>query len=74
MPLGTLVEACAAKRDTLIDGAVIADLRRLANHNAETMVDKDPMTNFCARVDFDARQHTTQMRDKASQPVKIGIP
>jgi hypothetical protein len=32
------------------------------------------MANFCAGVDFDARQHTTQMRDKASQPVKIGRP
>jgi hypothetical protein len=72
--LGALVEACAAERDPLIDDAVIADLRRLADYDAETVVDKDTPANFCARVNFDARQHPTQMRDKASQPIKMSIP
>jgi hypothetical protein len=57
--LGALVEACAAECDTLIDSAIIADLRRLADDDAETVVDKDTTANFCARVDFDACQHTT---------------
>ena len=71
VPLGALVEACAAQRDALIDRAVVTDFRSLADHHAKTVIDKYASTDFRAGMDFDPCQHTTQMRNETTQPIKV---
>src|SRR5581483_8190173 len=54
----TVREAGASERHSLIDGAVVADLRRLPNHDAHPMVDEDALADRCVGVNLDAGQET----------------
>jgi len=72
--LGTLVEACATQRHSLIDGAVITDFGCFPDDHAKSVVDEHPTTNLSARMNFDASEHAAQVGDEAGQPVPIALP
>jgi hypothetical protein len=74
MPLGALLELGAAERDALVDGAVVADLRRLADDDTHAVVDEDTPADLRAGVDLDAGEETRQMRGDAAEPRKAGEP
>jgi len=61
------VFAGAPQGHTLIQDDVISDDSGLADYNAHAMVNKESAANRCARVYFNSRKPTYQLRYKASQ-------
>ena len=47
--------------------AVIADLRRLADHDPHAVVDEEPIADRRARVDLDAGERASDVGDEAGQ-------
>ena len=52
MALFALVEFGAAKRDTLVNGAIVTNFSCFANDDAKTMIDENSPTNGCSGMDF----------------------
>ena len=50
-----LVPAGTTERYTVIQGAIITNLRGLTDHHSHAVIDKEASTDNSARVDFDAR-------------------
>src|SRR5690349_9719770 len=63
-----------AERDTLVEGAIIADLRGLADHHANAVVDEQAVADLCPGVDVDRRQDAAEMRDKAAGKMPAALP
>jgi hypothetical protein len=74
MPLRALVERGPAQGHTLVDRAVVADLRRLADHDAHAVVDEDAPADRRAGVDLDAGEKPRQMRDESPEPTQTVYP
>ena len=72
--LAPFVERRAAERDALVDRAVVADLGRLADHDAHAVVDEDAPADLRARMDLDAGEEARQVRDEAPHPVQAVRP
>ena len=69
------VLAGAAERHALIEQAVVADLGRLADHDAGAVVNDQTAADLRAGVDFNSGPHLRPLRDrardkKAAMPVK----
>jgi hypothetical protein len=73
MPLA-LVPGCPAKRDAVIEGAIVPDLGRLADHYPHAVIDEEPPSDRGARVYFNAGQPAPDMRDEAPEPLQIRRP
>ena len=65
-------EAGAAERHALVDRHVVADLGRLADHDAHPVVDEQPVADLRRRVDLDAR--SARARRSASARGATGTP
>jgi hypothetical protein len=64
MPLA-VAERRAAEDDTLVQEAVVAHLRRLADDDAHPVVDHDPAPDLGTRMDLDARHEAIQVAETA---------
>jgi hypothetical protein len=53
--------AGAAERDTLVEGDMVADDRRFADHNSHTMVDEEATADLSAGMDFDAGDKAAEL-------------
>ena len=62
-----LVQAGAAQRDAVIQGHILADLGRLADHHAHAVVDEQARADRRAGMDFDAGQAAHHLREPARQ-------
>ena len=60
MPLTFFISG-AAERNTLVNQAVIANLRSLANYDALTMIDEETPPDLRAGMNLDARQETRDL-------------
>jgi len=74
VPLGALRERSAAERDALVDGAVVADLGRLAHDDAHAVVDEHAPADHRARMDLDAGEEAPDVRDEAAEPAQPARP
>jgi len=70
MALGALGERGAPQRHALVNGAVVADLGGLADHDAHAMVHEDAAADDRPGMDLDAGQKARQVRDKAAGPAQ----
>ena len=61
-----LFQRHAAQGDTLIEGNVVADFRRLADHAAHAVIDEQAAADGGARMDLDPRQHAPDVRQQAA--------
>ena len=59
------LEARAAERDALVHRHVVADLSRLADHDAHAVVDEQPLADLRRRVDLDPGQRAREVRERA---------
>ena len=59
------IEARPTQRDALIERHVVADLGRLADHDAHPVVDEDALTERRPGMDLDAGQKAYELREKA---------
>lgn len=59
--------AGAAQGNAAVDGAVITDFCRFAEHDAHTVVNEQPVADLCTGVDPDAGQMAGQLADEARQ-------
>ena len=64
----------AAQRDVVVERHVVADFRRLADHDAHAVVDEEPIADLHAGVNLDARQEAPEMRDEAPQKLEVAVP
>ena len=69
-----LLPAGAAQGHTVIEGAVVADLRRLADHHPHAMVDEKTPPDPRPGVNLDARQQARQGGDEARRPLQAMAP
>ena len=60
-------EAGAAERDALVERDVVADLRRLADHDAHPVVDEEALADLRRRVDLDPGERARDRRDQPRQ-------
>ena len=67
------VLARAAERDALIEQAVVADLRGLADDDAGAVVDDEPSADLGGRVDLNARPPPRKLRDPTRQGIAAGV-
>ncbi len=58
----------------MIEGAVIADLGGLADHDAHAVVNEQTAADRGARMDLDPRRHPSDMRDKAARKIPATHP
>ena len=65
-------EARPAQGHALIQGHVVPDLGRLADHDPCAMVDEQPLADARRRVDLDARQRAADHRDRSGQKRNAG--
>ena len=66
MALAGLV-AGAAKRDALVERAIIADDSGLADDDAHSMVDEEPSADLGTRVNFHTRHEARELRRYARE-------
>ena len=66
-------EARAAERHALIERDVVADLRRLADHDADAVVDEQAVADLRGRMDLDAGHRARRQRDRAGDERDAGI-
>ena len=59
--------ASAAQGNAVVDGAVITDFCRFAEHDAHTVVNEQPVADLGTGVDLDAGQVAGQLADEARQ-------
>ena len=69
-----LVPRRAAERDAVVERAVVADFRRLADHDPHAVVDEHPPPDRGAGMDLDAGQEAAPVREPAGEPAKVGAP
>src|SRR5450830_1736579 len=74
MTFGALIKRSTAQRHTLINRTVVADFRGLTDHHAESMVDEHTSADGRTRMNFDTREPSRQLGDKAPQPLQAAIP
>ena len=72
--LGAARERRAAQRHALIDRAVIADDRRLADHDTHAVIDEHAPADRRTGVDFDACQEPAGLRRETREPVALHAP
>ena len=65
-------EARAAERDALVERDVAADLRRLADDDADAVVDEEPVPDAGGRVDLDPRRRAAEGRERAGDERDAG--
>src|SRR5207248_11339914 len=75
MPLSanTLRRVGAAERHVLVNGDVVADLGRFANH-AEAMVEKEALADPGTRMDVDAGQETREVVHQPGNEIELSFP
>ena len=56
-----------SKRHALKEGDVLANLRRLPDHDAHAMIDEETFADDRGRMDFDAGQNACDLRNHAGQ-------
>ncbi len=66
-----VVLAGAAERDALVQCAVVADLGRLADHDAHAVVDEQILPDFRAGMNLDARTPARALGDHARDKLHI---
>src|SRR5262245_18034803 len=64
----------AAEGDTLIEGHIVPELRRLADHQTGAVVDEQPVADGGAGMDVDAGQHPSKMRDDPPHKAPAAAP
>jgi hypothetical protein len=62
--------ARAAQRDALVEQNVVTDFGRLANDDAEAVVDKEALADLGAGVNFNARQQPSKVGHETSHDVQ----
>ena len=62
------------ERDALVERDVAADDRRLADHDAGGVVDKQPATQQRAGMNIDARIETSDLREYARGQTQLHAP
>src|SRR6185503_19639039 len=68
------LQAGAAERHALVEGHVVADLRRLADHDPHAVVDEHAAPDARARVYLDAREEPRHVRDEPRRDPPSGAP
>src|SRR5947209_4073223 len=63
----------ATQRNSLINQHVIPDLCRLADHDTQPVVNKKPLADFRAGMDFDAGQEAGDMGDQPRRDVQLPV-
>ena len=58
----------------MIDGHIVADFCRFADHYTHAVVDKKTPPDSRTGVDFDAGQPACDMRQETRQPFQVGTP
>ncbi len=69
-----LVPGRAAQRNAVIERRIVADLRRLADHDSHAVVDENAPADRRAGVDLDSRQPAAPVRQPARQPAEVRPP
>ena len=64
------IERGAAERHALVDGAVVADFRGLADHHAHAVVDEHAPADLRAGMDLDAGEPAADVRGEAPEPAQ----
>src|SRR5258706_16073839 len=73
MPLA-FIPRRAAERHAVVNGAVVADFRGFADHNAHAMVDEKAAPYLRAGVDFDTGKEAAEMRCQEREPPQPCMP
>jgi hypothetical protein len=58
----------------VIEGAVVADHRRFADHHAHAVIDEEAPADHGARMDLDPGEESRQIGDDAGEPLEIAFP
>lgn len=74
MTLFAFTERCPSQCHSLINGAVISDFRRFADHDSTTMIDENPPANDRSGMDLDTGCNSRQMRKEPCEPFQAVIP
>ena len=67
MSLRSLGEGRSAQRHTVVDRAVVAHFRRLADHDAHAVVDEDAAADLGARMNFNAGKEAPDVGHPAGE-------
>ena len=67
MALRAFGEGRSAERHPVVDRAVVANFRRLADHDAHAVVDENPAADLCARMNFNAGEEAPDVGDPAGE-------
>jgi hypothetical protein len=73
MALAVLL-ACAAQGHALVESHVVADDRRLADHDAVAVIDEQTASDLRSGMDFNSSEKTRGLRQHASQQERAMIP
>ena len=68
------LQAHAAERHPLVDGAVFPDLRRFTDDDAHPVVDEKPFADLGARMDFDTRDEPVPVAQPARKEQESPFP
>ena len=71
--LATL-ERCPAQCHALVEGAIIANLGGLPDHNTHAVIDKQAAADARTRVDLDPGHYPAAMRYKATGQIPAALP
>ena len=74
MALGAGHQRGAAERYARVDGAVVADHGRFADHDAKAVVDEDPAADDRTGMDLDAGDDARDIGEKAAEPLQVEAP
>jgi hypothetical protein len=66
--------AGAAQGYLMVNIDIVAQLRGLADHNTETMVDDQPPAELGRGMDLNSCEKPAQMRDKTPQSIPAALP
>src|SRR5207253_4956747 len=69
-----LVPGDAAQRDAVVERAVVADFRRLADHDTHAVVDEDAAPDARAGMDLDAGEEAGHVRKEPREPSQLRLP
>src|SRR5207302_11251129 len=70
----TFLLASPAERYSLIDGDIGADNGGLADHNPHAVINKKPMSNECAGMDFDSGKEPHHLRVQSGKESHVVSP
>jgi len=68
------IETRATEGYTLIDGHVVSDFSRLANDDANGVVDEHALAEHGGRMDVDAGEHASQARATSREELEVVVP